>query len=317
MTSSQPDPTGPAKLVTAARVRPESRHRFLEWQARFDRALQDGKGFFSLEILPPFPPDQEEWIFIARFDSPDHLRAWKTSDTRARLFEEAKPFLDGGFMELAGGAAMQYHVESSVTEVIVEQIKPGYEDAYREWSARIQKAQTTFPGYRGGYTQPPTAGGIGWMTLLRFATTEDLNRWLNSPERAALLGEAKEFVAKSYLHRVDTSFPGWAPTDPNTGNAPPNWKMTMLVLLGLYPIVALELRYLMSHLAGLPDAVANFIGNSISAILVAYVTMPLLVRWLDWWLLPKNDAPRNVHLMGTAIVVVVYILEVALCWKFL
>jgi hypothetical protein len=41
----------------------------------------------------------------------------------ARLFEEAKPFLvDGIITELAGNAAAQYHVENSVTEVILEQV---------------------------------------------------------------------------------------------------------------------------------------------------------------------------------------------------
>src|SRR6266545_3090201 len=131
--------------------------------------------------------------------------------------------------------------------------------------------------------------------------------------------EAKVLVAASYQHRVDTSFPGWAPTDPTSGQAPPNWKVTMLVLLGLYPIVCLEILFLMKRLAqlGLKSALASFVGNAISVALVAYVTMPYLVRWLNWWLLPKPGAPKSVHWKGTLVVFALYALSVAIFWKFM
>jgi hypothetical protein len=73
----------------------------------------------------------------------------------------------------------------------------------------------------------------------------------------------------------------------------------MLVLLALYPIVSLEIAYLMAHLAGLRPAFASFVGNVISVSLVAYVAMPLLVRAMGWWLFPKPDNARNVTLAGT------------------
>ena len=74
---------------------------------------------------------------------------------------------------------------------------------------------------------------------MRLASVDDLNSWMSSPIRNALIAEGKDLIAASYLHRVDTSFPRWMPTDAS-GKAPPNWKANMLVLLGLYPIVCLE-----------------------------------------------------------------------------
>ena len=311
--------SGSVKLVSAIPVREGMRDQFLEWNGRVADALLASPGFTSREVIPPQTEDIKEWIFITRFDSIEHLRAWRASDARNRLFEEVKPLLDGEFTELVGDAAAQYHLENSVTEVILEQVAPGKEAAYQEWSNRIQQAQAASSGYQGGYSQPPKTSGAGWMTLMRFSSIDDLNRWMNSPARKALLEESKDLVAASYQHRVDTSFPGWVPTDPTSGQAPPNWKVTMLVLLGLYPIVCLEILFLMKRLGqlGLKSALAGFVGNAISVTLVAYVTMPCLVRWLNWWLLPKPDAPKNVHWKGTLLVFALYALSVAIFWKFM
>ena len=319
MASPTTPSSGSVKLVSAMRVRESLRNQFLEWNGRVADALLASPGFTSREVIPPQTEDIKEWIFITRFDSIEHLRAWRASDARNRLFEEVKPLLDGEFTELVGDAAAQYHLENSVTEVILEQVAPGKEAAYQEWSNRIQQAQAASPGYQGGYSQPPKTSGAGWMTLMRFSSIDDLNRWMNSPARKALLEESKDLVAASYQHRVDTSFPGWVPTDPASGQAPPNWKVTMLVLLGLYPIVCLEILFLMKRLGqlGLKSALAGFVGNAISVTLVAYVTMPYLVRWLNWWLLPKPDAPKSVHWKGTLVVFALYALSVAIFWKFM
>jgi len=311
--------TSSVKLVSAMRVRESLRDQFLEWNGRVADALLASPGFTSREVIPPQTEDIKEWVFITRFDSIEHLRAWRASDARNRLFEEVKPLLDGEFTELVGDTAAQYHLENSVTEVILEQVAPGKEAAYQEWSNRIQQAQAASSGYQGGYSQPPKTSGAGWMTLMRFSSIDDLNRWMNSPARKALLEESKDLVAASYQHRVDTSFPGWVPIDPTSGQAPPNWKVTMLVLLGLYPIVCLEILFLMKRLGqlGLKSALAGFVGNAISVTLVAYITMPYLVRWLNWWLLPKPGAPKNVHWKGTLLVFALYALSVAIFWKFM
>jgi len=318
MNPSEELSAAPVKLVSAARVRPTAKDSLLAWSGRVDEALQASPGYAGREVIPPQANELDEWVFVTHFDSLEHLNAWRNSAERARLFEEAKPFLvDGVITELAGNAAAQYHVENSVTEVIIEQVKAGKQDAYRAWSNRIQQAQAKLPGYQGGYTQPPSPGGNEWMTLMRFSTIADLNRWMSSPERKALIGEAAGLVDKAYLHRVDTSFPGWSPTDPATGQSPPNWKTTMLVLLGLYPIVSLEIAYLMKHLSGLRPAFASFIGNAISVTLVAYITMPLLIGWLGWWLFPKPENAQKTTIYGTALIALLYVIEIAIFWKIL
>ena len=173
-----------------------------------------------------------------RFADSARLEAWRKSETWHRLLEDAAPLL-------AEKSSIEVEVKeaeggSGVVEVIITQVKPGKEAAYREWETRIQQAQSKFPGYRGSYVQPPVSGELGWTTLMRFDTAKQLDTWLKSPERAALVKEAESLVDYAHLQRMGTSFPGWFPTDPKTGKGPPNWKAAMLVLLGLFPIVMLE-----------------------------------------------------------------------------
>lgn len=307
-----------AKIVTALRVQPGHDAHIVAWNGRVVAALGRCEGFAGREVVPPQAGGLDEWVFVTRFDTVAQSLAWRASPEGSRLRGEVLPHLEPeGYTELAGAAAARFHAENSVTEVIIEEVRAGREDAYRDWSSRIEQAQARLPGYQGGYTQPPPAGQRHWTTLLRFETVDDLNRWLASPERATLLREAAPLVERAIAHRVNTAFPGWAPTDAASGKPPPDWKTTMLVLLGLYPIVAIEIAWLMQHLAGLRPALAGFIGNALSVTLVAFGTMPLLVRWMGWWLFPRPAAATRLTIAGLVLVVALYAAEVALFWNVL
>lgn len=307
-----------AKVVTALRIRTGLEDRVVAWNGVVVAALEHCAGYAGREAVPPQPGGLDEWVFVTRFDSLAHATAWRASPACARLRAEIAPLLaPDGYTELAGAAAARFHVDNSVTEVIIEEVRAGREDDYRAWSSRIEQAQARLPGYQGGYTQPPPPGGRHWTTLLRFATVDDLNRWLGSPERHALLRDAAPLVERAIAHRVNTAFPGWAPTDAASGKPPPDWKTTMLVLLGLYPIVAIEIAWLMQHLAGLRPALAGFIGNALSVTLVAYGTMPLLVRGMGWWLFPRPSAAARLSVAGALLIVALYAAEIALFWNVL
>ena len=140
---------------------------------------------------------------------------------------------------------------------------------------------------------------------------------MNAPERNELVRESKAFIEHEQLTRLATSFPGWFPTDPKTGQGPPKYKAGMLVLLGLFPIVMLEARFLSPQTAGLNPSLAMFIGNVLSVAATTYLTMPLFIKALKWWLLPEPDAPKSVHLKGTLLVCALYALSVAIFWKFM
>jgi len=308
---NNPSSTNTAILLAKFQLRPDAENPFAEWQARALTHAAGFEGFLNSEITPS--GQGLAWNVLLRFADSARLEAWRKSETWHRLLEDAAPLL-------AEKSSIEVEVKegeggNGVVEVIITQVKPGKEAAYRDWETRIQQAQSKFPGYRGSYVQPPVSGELGWTTLMRFDTAEQLETWLKSPERAALVKEAESLVDYAHLQRMGTSFPGWFPTDPRTGKGPPNWKAGMLVLLGLFPIVMLETRFLKLPVN---PSLCMFIGNSISVAMTTYLTMPLFIKVLHWWLFPKSEASKiAINLAGTAVIFLFYAILVAALWHLL
>lgn len=306
-----------AHFLVCARPKAGAEKQFAQWPPRLQKALLEFEGGRSCEFYPPTPPDQEEWVTALRFDTVDAMRRWRTSETHRELLKEAELLVEGGRVtQLAGGAVNEFYVQNSATEVIVTEVKAGKETAYREWASRIDKMESSFPGFRGSYVQPPSDGEAVWTTLLRFDTAEKLNAWLKSTQREKLLRESEDLVDRVLVHRVDTSFPGWVPRDPVTGKAPPAWKTAALIVLVLFPIVMLELRFLNPILHGLNPAVGTLIGNAISVALVTWPLLPLALALFNWWMYPEKR-PRWVGFAGPALIALGFAIEVAALWRLL
>jgi antibiotic biosynthesis monooxygenase (ABM) superfamily enzyme len=307
-----------ATLLLCARVRDGRNRAFSEWQARWQAELLRSPGAQSFEVIPQ-TPDQDEVVGIARFETVDALRVWRHSEANRALVEDGRALVDGGvLMQLTGSAAVEYYAQNSATEVIITTIKPGKEEAYRAFADRIQRVQQTFPGYIGSFVQPPQHNERGWTTVLRFQAVRDLDRWLNSSERAALLKESDDLIDRFEAQRVDTSLPGWVPADPTTGRPPSIWKTAALVLLTLFPVVMIELKFLTPRLvaAHVPPALGTFIGNAISVALTTWPLMPLAIRAFSPWLFPEKR-PRWLVLTSPAILGACYLVELVVLWRLL
>lgn len=311
--------SGPAVLRATFQVRAGAEQKFDAWKARHDAVAGSFPGFVSSDIMPPAKPGGE-WTVMLNFRSEEDRAAWQQSGERREMVAEGLPLFENGrFQEYAPAAETGEEAAGQVTEVIFSRIKPGMEAAYREWAARIQAAQAKYPGYRGMFLQPPDEKGGMWTTIIRFDSADHLEAWMNAPERAELLRESKAFIEHEQLTRLATSFPGWVPIDPATGKGPPNWKTAMLVLLGLFPAVMVELRYLSPALAalGIHASLATFIGNALSVAFTSFVTMPLFVGWFGWWLFVKGESANAATLRGVAMLVALFAIEVAAFWRFL
>jgi uncharacterized protein len=312
--------SAPAVLIASAKLRLGQDQAFSAWQARHNAIIDKFPGFISSDVIPPTQPDSNEWTIVLNFRSEDELAAWQSSGERAELVGEVVPLLEGG--NLGEAARLDRPGEPpgpNVTEVIFSKIKPGMDATYREWAVRIQAAQAKYAGYRGMYLQPPTEKDGLWTTIIRFDTTEHLEAWMDAPERAELLAESKAFIDQEQLMRLATSFPGWVPINPVTGKGPPNWKTALLVVLGLFPTVMLEMRLLGPILTGLGlhASAATFISNCISVAVTTFITMPLFIRWFGWWLFADKKSPTWFEPAGFLLLVALFAVEIGALWNLL
>ena len=309
----------PAVLIATSKLRPGQEDAFAAWQIQHNLAVAKFPGYISSDIIPPIKPGDNEWTTILNFQSHDLLLKWQKSEERVKVIGDVLPLLEGGNLgEVMTKDNSAEQPGTNVTQVILSKVKPGMEDAYRAWSVRMQQAQARYPGYRGTYLQPPGSDQNGhWTTMLRYDTAEHLDGWLAAAERAELLRESKAFIENEELMRLGTSFPGWVPIDPATGKGPPDWKTALLVLLGLYPTVLLELRFLNPHLAFLNPSLATFIGNVGSVAVTSFITMPLFVRWFAPWLFTGKHSSQWRGPLWLGLLIALFVIEIALLWRLL
>jgi uncharacterized protein len=309
----------PAVFLSTFKLRPGHQDAFAAWQGRQNAIGSKFAGYVSGDVIPPACPGDNEWTIILYFENSDVGLKWQNSEERTSLIAEVLPLVEGGNLgEMMPQDNAASKPDTNVTQVILSRIKPGMDDLYREWAGSIQRAQAQYPGYRGTYIQPPSSGEAGnWTTMIRYDTSAHLETWLASPERARLLLESKALIENEELMRLRTSFPGWVPINPVTGKGPPDWKTAILVMLGLYPIVVLELRFLSPHLTSFNPAVATFIGNIGSVAATSFLTMPLFVRWFGWWLFPKVNSSSSRGAMGVGVLTTLFLIEIAPLWRIL
>ncbi|MFE1599504.1 antibiotic biosynthesis monooxygenase [Methylobacterium sp. ID0610] len=297
-------------IVTRVSLRAGMEEAFAGWQAALTRVACAAPGFVSIEVVP-VAPQAPDWHVVQRFRTAAALDAWRRGEARAACLTTLQPLLHPDHPAAPDEAAPDFHALASVTEVIATRVEPGREQAFRVWAEAAQAAQARFPGYAGTLVQAPLPPRIPyWTALVRFATPGQLDAWLGSPERQALLRRADPAVATWTSRRLDGPFAGWFPEEP--GAAPPAWKQTALVLLVLFPVVMLEIRFLSPLTAGLPPAVATFVGNAISVALVSWPLMRIAAAGLGWWLHPDPGRRRRIEIRGACVMLGLYAAELTI-----
>ena len=297
-------------LVTQTRVREGMAEEFGRWQSAISAAAAEFPGFITQSVLPPNPPLQVDWVIQQRFANVEAASAWLRSERRARLLDAGQPMLAGpDDVHLVRDTAVGAR-PAPVSAVISSRIRPGQEAAFRAWEQRIATAQAQSPGFQGYRFEPPIPGvQDDWLAILRFDTEDNLQSWLESPERKKLLKEAAPFLEEFHARVVRTGFEQWFPAGDDRVTAPAAWKQNTIVLLLLYPVVFLfgllvQTPLLMGR-AGLPFWLALFIGNAASVLLLNWL-VPWTSRGFGWWLSPPRDPGGRISIAGGVLIIALY-----------
>lgn len=306
--SAAPASGASTTIITQTRVLPEHEEEFAAWQQAAGAAVAAAPGFISGDVLPPSPPVQPDWVIIQRFASNAAAQSWLGSTERARLLEKVRPWLVGhDDIHLVENAAQPD--SSAVSLVVSTRVAPGRAADFRAWNQRINAAQAHYPGFQGFKITPPVPNvQEDWLTVVQFDNQDHLNAWLTSADRKRLLDEGRSIFTESHTRTVRSAFGQWFPLEGAAGAAPV-WKMNMLVLLGLYPIVFLfgffvGTPFVMGTL-GLPFWLSLFIGNIASVILLNWV-VPWTSGRFAWWLKPVGEETSRQTVTGIVVLVVLY-----------
>lgn len=297
-------------VVTQIRVLPDREAEFDRWQRQVTTIAARIPGFIDVEIIEPAPPFQHDWVIVQRFNATAAARGWLESTQRQRLLDELHPYLVGD-VDVHLFAEPQGRQPSPVSAIISTPVAPDKEPAFLDWHRRIVAAQADFPGYEGYRLERPIPGiQDAWVAILRFDSESHLDAWLNSEQRRALLREGASFGEGASVRVVKSGFDSWFPpsVEHSATTAPP-WKQNMLVLLVLYPLVFLFGKLIQDPLLldnGVPFWAALFIGNAVSVALLGWVLIPWASRLFKWWLSTPGPHATRTNTLGTATVLLLY-----------
>ena len=306
-------------IVTQTTVRPGSTAAFEEWQAETNRIIAAFPGYLSQTLLPPSPPAQDYWVIMQRFSDATSATGWLNSPRRLERLTMVQPLLTGrSDVHVVRGMA-NAPTPTPVSAIMSTRVKPGCEVAYREWEQKIAVAQTAAKGLVGYRFEPPILGGqTDWLAVLRFDTQENLQAWLESPVRRAIVAEADPLTEGFHYSVTRSGFDQWFPISGAHVNGPPVWKQNMVVLLMLFPVVFLFGHFvggpILQIRLGLPFAVALLVGNIVSVVLLNWL-VPWASNRFGWWLSPPAAAPDARTVSGAAIVGVALIAMAIIFWQ--
>lgn len=166
-----------------------------------------------------------------------------------------------------------------------------FEDGLREL-IRVASRQ---PGHISaeilrGAVQPV---GRFYYIIYRFSNEANLRAWENSAERKSLVALLEPLAVDAGRHEL-TVMEAWFDLAP--GLAPlPRFRMAVVTLIGIWPLVSLVLWLLTPHLTALPFLFRTAVNSTVLVIAMTYWVMPWLVRLADRWLQPRQSAPSAIQ----------------------
>ncbi len=307
-------------IITQTCVRPERADAFARWQGETSTVISNFPGFIEQRLMPPKPPLQARLGHPAAFRQPGRCHAMagivRTAVPHGRCRVHAFRADDVHIVRDDASAART----APVSAVISTRVRPGMEAEYLKWEQKVAAAQSKAAGLQGYRFEPPVPGlQEDFVAILRFDSEVNLQAWLESPQRRQLLDEAAPLTAEFHTRTAQSGFEQWfRDATPEGAPAPAAWKMNMIVLLALYPVVFLWGLWvstpILTGVLHLNFPVALFIGNAVSVIFTSYL-VPWFAKRLNWWLTPPKVGRTLVDLQGASLLVATYTIVILLFWK--
>jgi len=249
---------------------------------------------------------QLDWAVEVSFGSAELLDAWLDSKERRALLADGQA--QGCWRSAADLILARGELPPANTGVFLHSVTPGKEAEFVSAQSDLTTVSSGFPGYEGTALFPADSSGQ-WMSVLRFRTAGQLTAWIRSRERLDALPRLRGELTRDFAE-LPRSAPFGSTVRIADGQTriTPAWKTAMLVVLCLYPTVILLSKSLapaLSHL-GAGQALAVFVGNVISVVLLQWVLVPAASLPFRRWLDPIDGATARISLAGAAVLVVGY-----------
>lgn len=178
---------------------------------------------------------------------------------------------------VAGGEVSLLSRTEPVTVTVARRVAAGRDAEFESWYDGIIAAAGRFPGFLGAGVLRPHTAGHDWHVVYRFAGPDELARWESSPERAEWLRRADDLAEETGVERV-SGLETWFALPGRTAPAPARWKMFMVTLAAIVPLVLAMNLTVLPLLADWPLVVRTLVFSGALTSLMTWVVMPRMTR---------------------------------------
>jgi antibiotic biosynthesis monooxygenase (ABM) superfamily enzyme len=170
-------------------------------------------------------------------------------------------------------------------------VKPGREADFEAWARGILAAARQFPGHLSASVLDDPDSRERHI-LFSFADRPSLRAWLDSDERHRWLARVGELLEADRGLQQLTGLETWFKLPGSkvpTMKPPPRWKMWLVSLVAVYPLVLAFQVLVVPRMAGLPLPLRALAFPLVLLTLMTFVVMPVVTRVLRRWLGPRQD----------------------------
>jgi uncharacterized protein len=192
----------------------------------------------------------------------------------------------------AAPAGVRPGSDEPVTVLFSRRVKPGREADFEAWARGVTAAARPFAGHLGASVLD-APGSREYHILFTFADRKSMQAWLDSDERRRWLARVDELIEADrglqQLTGLETWFklPG---SNVPTMKPPPRWKMWLVSIIAVYPLVLAFHILVVPRMVGLPLPLRALAFPLVLLTMMTFVVMPVVTRLLRRWLGPRQDA---------------------------
>lgn len=175
------------------------------------------------------------------------------------------------------------------TVVISHRVRKGRQAEYERWLDEIGPLCRASPGHLDWQIIRPIEGLSDLNTVvIRFDTTANLQRWMDSATRRRLIDQVRPLLVQddAFLFRSGLEF--WFAPQAAQAMVPVRWKQFLITWSAIYPLVlgvSLVVAWLMQPIAGVQNRyLTTLIVTGGVVALMVYAVMPRYTHWVRSWL---------------------------------
>ncbi len=174
----------------------------------------------------------------------------------------------------------------ALTVLINRTVPASEETAFASTLKKLLQDFDRFPGTSGCMVfRREAAEGVEFSILQQFAGQAEHEKWIGSPGfslwRSAV---APSEPTPGHVHRysgMEAFF-----VSAKAPDAPPRWKMAVLLMLAVYPLSLILSTWGAPALARLPVLAGTLFTSVLMVLLMTYLLVPVLTKMFRWWLDP-------------------------------